>query len=74
MEVRESATAEKGEQWIESKLAQSRRVDASFYSRPWIKRWMTDVIGLLAARGVEWIGRLFAQGGRPRRNRRVQPG
>jgi len=74
VEVRESTAAEKGEQWIESKLAQARRVDASFYSRPWIKRWLTDVVGLWAARGAEWIGRLLAQGGRPRRKRRVKPG
>ncbi len=69
VEVRDPTAVEKGEQWIESKIAQARRVDA-FYTRPWIKRWLTDVIGLWAARAAEWIGRLLAQGGRTRRTRR----
>jgi cardiolipin synthase len=70
VEVREPGAVMEGEQWIESKIAQARRVDATFYARPWIKRWLTDVIGLWAARGAEWIGRLLSEGGRPRRTRR----
>jgi len=70
VEVRDSVAVEKGEQWIESKIAQARRVDATFYTRPWIKRWLTDVIGLWAARVAEWTGRLLARGGRTRRARR----
>jgi cardiolipin synthase len=70
VEVRELGAVMEGEQWIESKIAQARRVNAAFYARSWIKRWLTDVIGLWAARGAEWIGRLLSEGGRPRRTRR----
>jgi cardiolipin synthase len=67
VEVRDPLTVHEGEQWIESRLGLAHRVDASFCARPLLNRWLTDVIGLWAARVAEWIGRLLSEDGRPRR-------
>jgi cardiolipin synthase len=65
VEIHDPGTVQAGKQWIQAKIARSARVDPSLFARPRLKRWITDVIGLWAARLAEWIGRVVARSGRP---------
>ena len=65
VEIHDPTTVLAGKQWIQAKIARSVRVDPSLFARPRLKRWITDVIGLWAARLAEWAGRALARSGRP---------
>jgi len=65
VEIHDSGTVKAGKQWIEAKIARAVRVDPSLFARPRLKRWMTNVIGLWAARVAEWVARIVAKSGRP---------
>ena len=72
VEVRDPPTVSEGERWIESRIAQAVRVDSNFCAQPLLKRMITNLIGLFAARVAEWIGRLLSKDGRPRRSHRMR--
>jgi len=65
VEIHDPTTVLAGKQWIQAKIARSVRVDPNLFARPRLKRWITDVIGLWAARLAEWAGRVLARSGRP---------
>jgi len=65
VEIHEQATVKAGKQWIQARIARASRVDPSLFTRPRLKRWITGVVGLWAARLAEWVGRLLARSGRP---------
>jgi cardiolipin synthase len=72
VEVSEPEAVQEGERWITSKLSEADRIDPHKHPRPVLVRWVSDVVGLWAARFVQWIARLISrEGRRPRRTRRL---
>jgi cardiolipin synthase len=70
VEVRRHPAVVVGERWIQSRAAFSREVTLESCSRSPVQRWLTDVLGLWAARLTQW----WAQLGLPRRVRPLRPG
>jgi cardiolipin synthase len=70
VEVLDKNTVQEGERWITSKLAEAQRVDPRHQPPLFMTRWLSDIVGLWAARLVQWIARVISRGGRRPRIRR----
>jgi cardiolipin synthase len=61
VEVNDGAVAASGKRWIESRLAEARRVvPEDLARRPALVRWGVEAVGLAVARSAEWVGRLLS--------------
>jgi cardiolipin synthase len=61
VEVNDAAVAESGRRWIESRLAEARRVVShDLTRRPALARWAIETVGVAVARSAEWVGRLLS--------------
>ncbi len=63
VEVKNHPSVVIGERWIQSRAAFSREVTLQSCQRSWYQRWLSDIVGLWAARLTQW----WAQLGLPRR-------